>query len=178
MKHVSSKSEARVWAERYLGGSRNIVDETGWGTDGWVFSLRPHSVVKVHRGEASFWAELRAYQRLAYYGVTEINGCNVPQLRNHDEEHLTIEISYVTPPYVIDFGKSYLDKPRDFSPELWADWERKIEYMYGSNAEWALRIHRTLSEKYGIYHDDVRPVNINLGDYPDDDDDQDDDFDL
>lgn len=91
---------------------------------------------------------------------------------------MTIEISYVIPPYVIDFGKSYLDTPRDFSAELWAAWERKIEYMYGSNAGWALRIHRTLSEKYGIYHDDVRPVNINLGDYPDDDDDEDDNFDL
>lgn len=152
--------------EHFIGPERRIIDELGSGTDGWVFSLEPHSVVKVHEHKRRFFMELRAYERLKRHRVTSIAGCNVPVLRGHDPDALILEMSFVSPPYVIDFGKSRLDTPADFNDDAWRYWERKIEYMYGEDTGWALRVHRHLIEKYGIYHDDVKPDNINLGDTP------------
>ncbi|MFI4859541.1 MAG: hypothetical protein ACIAXF_02545 [Phycisphaerales bacterium JB063] len=159
-------AEVRAIAEAYIGNRGRITGEPGSGTDGWVFSLEPHSVVKVHRVRRTYAKELEAYQRLDRENVIKIANCNVPVLRHFDEERLIIEMSFVTPPFVIDFGKCYFDDPMDFEEDRWFRWERKLEALYGSNAGWAMRVHRHLREKYGIYHDDVRPANIDLGPTP------------
>lgn len=49
-------------ATSYLRGERRIVEELGWGSDGWVFSLEPFSVIKVLRDRRRFNNELRVYQ--------------------------------------------------------------------------------------------------------------------
>lgn len=151
--------EARKAAEAYLKGERTIVDELGWGTDGWVFSLKPHSVVKVHRTHRSFLQEFNAYTRLREYGVSEVCDCAVPQLREFDGERLIIEMSYVTSPCVLDFGKAYLDVPRDYTQEARDMWVASIEENFGDKAGLALQVYNKLAKDYGVYHEDIRHEN-------------------
>ncbi|NBC10956.1 MAG: hypothetical protein GVY24_04370 [Planctomycetes bacterium] len=161
---VEHPNEARRRALAYLQGERQIVGDLGSGTDGWVFSLEPYSVIKVHATEHRFQNELRAYLRLREDGVTAIGAFSVPDLRAFDAERLILEISFVTPPYLIDFGKSMVDREPDFPPEHWEDWWRKIEVTFEENASMASYIFHQLRRKHGILHLDLNPYNLNFGD--------------
>lgn len=37
----------------------------------------------------------------------------------------------VSPPFLLDFGKAYLDVPPDYSPEAIADWEAERREIFG-----------------------------------------------
>ncbi len=131
-----------------------------------MFSLEPHSVVKVHIHADRFELELAAYQRLKEHGVTEVACCSVPELLGFDRIRKIIEIAYVKPPFIIDFGKSRLDDAVDFRPDAWDMWEQTIQYNFGQKAGWAFLAHKQLRDKYGIHHDDVTVSNFNFGDKP------------
>ena len=57
-----------------------------------------------------------SYQRLAEKKVRSINGLAVPGLMGYDVELLAIEMEVVHPPYLLDFGKAYIDEPSPYSP--------------------------------------------------------------
>jgi len=107
--------------------------------------------------------ELRVYQHFKQLGVKQIGLLRVPLLRGYDERLLVIEMSYVTPPYLIDFGKSKFKKP-DFDQEAISMWEAQIAERFGENAGDVMQIHHQLWRKYGIYHGDPSPYNFNFGD--------------
>jgi len=123
----------------------------GSGTDGWVFSLEPHSVLKVHKTEARFRNELNVYQRLAEHQVNRVGALHVPELENYDAKRLIIEISYVTPPYLIDFGKSHLDHPPTFDDEARQLWQQEIAYRFGSRCGDALQIYHVTVHSFSSF---------------------------
>jgi hypothetical protein len=57
----------------------------------------------------------------------------VPQLVHYDDELLAIEMTIVSPPFCLDFGGAYLDRPPDYSPEVWADWEAEKSDLFEDN---------------------------------------------
>jgi len=163
--------EARRRAEAYLDGRRDIIDDLGSGTDGWVFSLEPYSVLKVYADPLKYKNELRVYLRLQAKNVDFFHGVNIPRLRHYHHDLLVIEISFVRPPYLIDFGKSYLDTAVDFPSEAVAMWRHEVLARFGRRRGLdALHLHARLIAELGIYHDDLSRTNLDFGDPPCDDD--------
>ncbi len=72
-------------------------------------------------------------------------------------------MSIVTPPYILDFAKAWLDRPADYSAETMADHDEQGRELFGDRwAEvralvWSLR-------QFGIYYYDTKPGNIRFGD--------------
>lgn len=83
----------------------------------------------------------------------------VPQLVDYDDEMLAIEMTIVSPPFCLDFGGAYLDRPPDYSAEVWADWRQQKSEAFEENWPAAQRIIADF-ETYGIYIADVNPGNI------------------
>ena len=111
---------------------RNLkkVDFQSWlgtGTQGIVFALEDplqlrHFAVKFHQREIAYEREKHVYLRLQELDITDVHGHEVPQLLGYDDGLLAIEMTVVSPPFSLDFGGAYLDRPPDYSPEVWADW--------------------------------------------------------
>jgi hypothetical protein len=76
-----------------------------------------------------------------------------------DDGLKAIEMSMVSPPFLIDFGKAYLDKAPDYSAEAWADYHEAQEEIWGDRYEevqgllWQLR-------RIGIHYTDPNTKNI------------------
>lgn len=151
----------------------------GYGTDGSVWGANRNSAVKVFALEKNYDRELRCYQRLTEHRVEEIDGLTVPKLIDFDGELLIVEIEIVEPPYLLDFGKAYIDEPSPFTQEELAIYRaslarhfRKIDLPRINKICGMLRV-------FGIEYLDAKPANIRLrsdreeAEMPDDDDDSD-----
>src|SRR5262249_49189931 len=122
-----------LYAER-----RRLVvgNRLGSGVHGSVFAAiyqteAAQSAVKVHEREPAYCRERDVYIRLKEHGVTEIRGCNVPELIAFDDELWVIEMTIVARPFVLDFAGARLDWPVDFSEETLADWRRDKQEQFG-----------------------------------------------
>ena len=84
---------------------------------------------------------------------------DVPQFISADDTLLTIEMSIVKRPFVLDFAGAYLDAPPSFSDEIWADWETEKREQF--DARWP-EVQAVLAalEELEIYMVDVSPSNI------------------
>ena len=136
----------------------------GVGTQGSVFvfnnpSLSQQVAVKFHDREIAYQRELAVYLRLQDLEITHVHGHRVPLLINYDDELLAIEMTIVSPPFCLDFGGAYLDRPPDYSPEVWADWRKMKSEAFEDN--W-LHVEKILAEfkSFGVYIADVNPGNI------------------
>ena len=108
------------------------------GTQGSVFAVRnlSHSerfAVKFHERERAYYQELAVYLRLRDLQIDTICGHVVPQLLDYDDAILALEMTIVSPPFCLDFGGAYLDRPPDFSPEVWADWREMKSEAFEDN---------------------------------------------
>lgn len=105
---------------------------------------------------------MAAYQRLAELDMAQVNEFVIPRLIDSDDALQLIEMDIVSPPYLLDFGKCYLDRKPDFSPEVWQEWNDEHEEMW--EGRWKI-VRRAVwqLEKYGIYHIDPRPGNVRFG---------------
>src|SRR5947207_15845046 len=114
--------KVRTYAERH---QLWIGAPLGSGTHGNVFiaegNVQPaNSAVKVHKEEEAYHREFRVYERLLENQLIEIEGFHIPQLLRADDELLVIEMTIVEPPFLLDFGGAYLDRPPEFPEEVWA----------------------------------------------------------
>lgn len=137
----------------------------GWGSDGTVWPTSRGSAVKACHDLDKFTRELECYRRLAAAGVREINEFAVPRLIDSDHEWLTIEMSSVTPPFLLDFGKVSLDRPpADFYDPLYqANRNAKWRSDFGDRWDDVAVAMYILQKKYGIYYTDPKPGNIDFG---------------
>jgi hypothetical protein len=149
-----------------------LGDELGHGVHGIVFATESqaqkgvsavHSAIKVHEREPDYCRERDVYLRLRENAVTAIRGCHVPQLLLYDNEAWIIEMSVVTPPFVLDFAGAFLDEAPDFSEEVLADWRVEKQEQFGAHWPEVEAILRAL-ESYGIHLVDVSPSNVSLSD--------------
>ena len=102
-----------------------IGGKLGSGNQGTVFAALPPGAVnaiaiKLHKEQATYFREKRAYERLAQHSVSRMEGFNVPELVYADDPWLVLQMTIVPKPYVLDFGSAYLDDERpEFSDEIW-----------------------------------------------------------
>lgn len=137
----------------------------GYGSDGSVWRSSVPTAVKALIREKNYRDEVECYRRLKVAGVSRIGTFNVLVLEGYDDELLVIEMTIVQPPYLLDFGKVYLDRP---PVDLYDE-----QLMENAMAEWRERFGEQWEEvnaamywlrQYGIYYFDPRPGNIWFGD--------------
>ncbi|QDT70269.1 hypothetical protein MalM25_32150 [Planctomycetes bacterium MalM25] len=136
----------------------------GHGTDGAVWATAHGTAVKAFELATTYSRELAAYQRLAELRLRRLHGHYIPHLLNFDDELLVIEMTIVRPPFLLDFGKAYVDRP----PPYWDD----SQLVANARAEWAelfgerwpdvAALLGALQET-GVYYVDPRPGNIHFG---------------
>jgi hypothetical protein len=143
-----------------------LGNELGRGVRGIDFVAKTHggtarSAVKIHGRQEAYCRERNVYLRLRERGVQRIRGCEVPQLVRYDDERWVIEMTIVSPPFLLDFAAAYLDQPLPFSDEVMAEWHEQKREQFGKRWPEVEAILREL-ESHGIYQD-VSPRNITLG---------------
>jgi hypothetical protein len=131
----------------------------GGGTDGNVWQSSRNTAVKALQLQKNFDMELGCYQRLKDHGWVKIGPCTVPRLVDWDAGLLIIEMEMVTPPYILDFGKAYLDSAPEHSEETWRDHEAAQREIWGDHYGDVQAILWRL-ESIGIYYRDPNPRNI------------------
>jgi len=74
---------------------------------------------------------------------------------------MVIEISVVQPPYLLDFGKVYLDDPPDYFKnfDIMTTWITECDELFESDWPKVQRLLNAL-QKFGIYYVDPKPANI------------------
>ncbi len=162
---MPSPEENRERIESYL-NSRELEIQSclGTGTQGSVYlvvdlSVRRRIAVKFHERETAYLRERDVYLRLYDLNIDEVCGHMVPQLIGYDDDLRAIEMTTVSPPFVLDFGGAYLDHPPDYSDEVWEDWRQQKSEAFEDN--WPA-VEQILDEfrDFGIHIADVNPGNI------------------
>ena len=156
-------------AEQYC-ESHNLTFSSclGVGTQGSVFVFDIPSqtknsasqvAVKFHDRQIAYERELAVFLRLRDLEILEVGGCMVPQLIGYDDDLLAIEMTIVSPPFCLDFGGAYLDRPPDYSPEVWEDWRSMKSEAFED--DWPA-VEKILAEfrSFGVFIADVNPGNI------------------
>ncbi|MCY2987597.1 MAG: hypothetical protein NTY19_07000 [Planctomycetota bacterium] len=164
---MASSPELIDRAESYAEHTKlQLGEQLGFGVHGVVFACRRMGdpgrlAIKVHERQIPYERERDVYLRLQQHCVTQVHGCHVPQLLAYDDGWLIIEMTAVTPPYVLDFAGAYLDRPPDFSEEILAEWKAEKQEQFGDGWPEVRRVLWTL-EGHGIYVSDISPSNICL----------------
>ena len=140
--------------------NRAIEKKLGVGNDGEVWQTDKTTAVKVCDDEERYAKERNCYLLLGEKKITEICGFVVPRLIDYSDPLMIIEIDFVKPPYIIDFGKVYLHRaPPHFSQQTMADWYAEKKELYGEH--WpTIRSILIRLRAIGIYHMDPKPGNI------------------
>jgi hypothetical protein len=76
----------------------------------------------VFQHERLFQRERDVYQRLQERHVVRVLGFDVPQLIRFDNDLWVVEMTIVSPPFVLDFAGAYLDQKPDYPPDVLAEW--------------------------------------------------------
>ena len=141
----------------------NLKTPLGYGNDGTVWKSNRQSAIKAFEQQIKYDREKECYQRFARNNVTAILGLAVPQLLNTNDDLLIVEMRLVTPPYLLDFAKAYLDQPPVFPVETMEEWEQEGLENFGARWPDVKALLWSLKE-LGIYYYDAKPGNINFGD--------------
>ena len=141
-----------------------LGDCLGFGVDGSVWIMHGKAgvdarAVKLHRNKVAYACERDCYLRLAEVGLVHVRGLAIPQYLRHDSTWMTIEMTLVRPPFLVDFASATLDQPLEFDESIWADWEADREEKFGSCWPEVKRVLYEL-EDLGIYLSDVHPGNL------------------
>lgn len=136
----------------------------GSGKDGVVHEVEGNAfplflAVKSFYHLAQFEREREVYLWLRELKIRQIRGLSVPQLVAWDDDLLTIEMTIVAPPFILDFADAWLDEAPEFSEEIWADWNRKLDDDFEGQADEVRRI-LALLRSHGVILLDVHPGNI------------------
>jgi hypothetical protein len=152
-------------AQAYAAAARkrlHIERRLGFGQDGVVWLSNQNTAIKAYERLENYGRELGCYQRLAEFGVRRIDQFQIPQRIGNDESLQVIEMTFVTPPFLLDFGKAYLDFPPDFSSEVLADWEQERSSLFDPG-QWPV-VQSLISQltAISIYYYDAKPGNISF----------------
>ncbi len=136
----------------------------GAGKDGTVyFASGPAKMtraVKVFQRSDLYHQELRVYRRLAHHAIESIAGHAVPVLVHHDNELGVLEMSVVTPPYILDFASAALDAPPDFPPHALRERERHWLSVFGTERWARVQVILAALRRLGIHYLDPNRRNI------------------
>lgn len=134
------------------------------GYDGSVFAINRKSAVKAFRWNALYQQERDVYLRLRQHKVGNVAGCHVPRLITFDDTFQVVEMTIVSPPYVLDFAGARLGHRTEFPDDVRRQWVREKRSQFGSNWKYIPRIVVAF-EQMGIHLSDLNPGNICLTGY-------------
>lgn len=162
---LAERAETYVQSRRL---SLKIQYPLGAGIDGCVWRTSRPSALKLSEREKSYHDEVESYRRLQEHNVRRLEGFAIPRLIDHDDLLLAIEISVVSPPFLLDFGKVYLDRPPPYwdDAEIMGHWHAEDRENFGDRWKTVLSLIRLL-EGHGIYYVDPKPGNIMFADLAD-----------
>ena len=113
--------------------------------------------------ELNYRNERNCYRRLQECSIQEVAGFEIPRLLDFDDDLMIVEMGFVTPPRILDFGKAYLDNPPDYAAGTMEDSIDAHRELY-SDQDWDL-VEQAVAELRafaGIYYYDLRPGNIQV----------------
>jgi hypothetical protein len=137
-----------------------LEQRLGFGKDGIVWATSAATAVKGHARDDLFEREFGCYQRLGACHIDNIMGHRVPLLLDWDHELRVMEITIVTPPFLLDFADAYLDEAPDFPPEVTEQWREEKMEQFGSRWPTVEAVIDLLRARYGIHLLDVHPGNM------------------
>lgn len=133
----------------------------GAGTDGTVWFTSVRTAVKAFERSRNYHIERDCYLRLLSRQITQIGRFAVPEMEGYRDDLLVLEMSIVQPPFLLDFGKAYLDQlpPYHSDETLMENWRAECEDLFGDN--WP-EVQSVLNELQGmgIFYVDPKPANI------------------
>ena len=147
---------ARYAAQRGL----KIEGILGAGKDGTVYDTNLDTAVKIHSVAENYCRERDVYLRLLDCEITKICGLSVPILRNYDDKLLIIEMTTVTPPYLLDFASAWLDNAPDFPHEVIDEWHDRLRESFGDRFPDIMAVLEALANEAGVYMLDIHPHNV------------------
>lgn len=165
---MADASELILRAESYAkNNGRRILrkERLGVGTDGEVWRSTRPSAIKVVLNTRNYRDELESYRRLKAAGIYELCGFAIPRLFGWDDDLQVIELSIVNPPYLLDFGKVYFDRPPTdvYDAAQLKSAAAEARSFFGTNWPVVSKLLNALQEKVGIWYVDPKPANINCG---------------
>jgi hypothetical protein len=132
----------------------------GKGKDGTVWLTDRPSAVKVHERTESYQHERDAYIRLLNVGVDSAGEFQIPTLIDFDDALLVIEMSIVSPPFVVDFASCRLDHASGLIEDEGNTLDDMVRERFGEQADDVLQLRDRLIGLAGIYLWDLHPENI------------------
>lgn len=131
----------------------------GFGVDGFVWQTNRVSVIKIFRTVAPYRQELEVYLRLKDLRLRKLQGFDIPWLIGQDDTHWILELSFVSPPFVLDFAAASIGRSSggDASP----DWIAEKRRLFGTDWPDVQRLLDAL-RLYGIHFPDVHKGNIRV----------------
>ncbi len=115
--------------------------------------------MKSFRYESLYVRERNVYLRLQSRNVTEVMGFEVPRLVGFDDDLWIVEMTIVSPPFVLDFAGAALDKRPQFPDDVLIEWQAEKAEQFGDR--WpTVRLIMSSFAGLGIYLADVKPGNI------------------
>lgn len=146
-------------------GIRFEAVRLGDGKDGIVLVHHLSSAVKFLYDRDNYNRELRAYRALRDAGVDQILDHNVPRLIRNDDGLLAIEMTVVTPPFLLDFASAYTEEEVQwlgFTAEIWAEREAHWAEVFGDCWPDVAAIREAFLRTAGLHLLDLSPNNIRL----------------
>ena len=153
---------ATIYSSRHEG--LVLGDRLGLGTDGLIIATTRHSAIKIFERLSGYLTERDVYLRLQEQNVRTIQGFAVPQLLGFDDNLKIVEMSIVTPPFVLDFAKCDLDWPTEFPDEVMEEWRRQKMEEFEHHWPTVCAIMSEFENRLGVYLRDVHPRNIRFVD--------------
>ncbi len=133
-----------------------IEKEFGGGYDGCVFQTSKMTAIKVFGYTELYERELEIYQYMNKWNIRQVDAFHIPRLIAFDKALAIIEMSVVTPPFIVDFASAAIERPIERGDE----WHAKMADDFED--DWPLVRHAIwrLEDEHGIYIADVHPRNF------------------
>jgi hypothetical protein len=156
--------EIIVRAENYASAKKiELVGVLGAGKDGTVWRTNRSTALKIHVVASSYRIERNAYMRLTDLKVKEVAGFSVPRWVDHDDTLQAIEMTAVTPPYILDFASAIFDEPPDFIEDEGHTFEDFIRARFDEHTQAVLDLYDELAARTGIFLPDMHSQNVKFG---------------
>ena len=143
-----------------------LEDRLGFGFDGIVYATSRQSAVKVFRHEPLYRRERDVYLRLKGHGVVQVLDFKVPQFVDSDDLLWAVEMTIVSPPFVLDFAGAYLDKRPDYPDDVMEEWQAEKLEQFGEERWKIVQNIMAHFARMRIYLADVKPGNITFAEEP------------
>ena len=132
----------------------------GEGKDGAVYRTTRPSAAKLHVNGEVYRRERDAYFRLGDVEMDEVAGLNIPKLIDQDNDLFVLEMTVVSPPFLLDFASAYLDDPPDWPEDVMEDWHGQLRDRFDDRYDDVLAVLAELEGAAGVHLFDVHADNL------------------